>query len=100
MIGERCVHARKFDFRHVTGRAVFCADWTGRCTAALSFGVFSRRQVTRQALRVVIRCILPQLLVRIVTRQTTYPRIVSIVTTTVEYTIWLKANVVDSRLPR
>ena len=96
MIGERSMHACEFDFRHVAGSAVLCADRTRSRTAPLSLRFFRGSQVTGKTLRVVIRCLFLHLLMRIMTSQTAYARIVCIVTTTVEYPVRLEANVVDS----
>src|SRR5919206_4231947 len=56
--------------------------------------------MTSQTLLIVIRCILLQRLVRIVTGQTRDARIVCVMAAAIEHAIRLKANVVDSRLAR
>ena len=100
MICKRGVHAGEFDFRHVTARAVLCAHRASRGAAAISLCFLRGRQMTRETLAVVIRRVMLQLLVRIVTRETRDARIVRVVTTAIEYPIRLKPNVVNSRLPR
>src|SRR5690349_140531 len=87
VIGKGGVHAGEFDFRHVTARAVLCAHRTGRGAATLSLRFLRGRQMTRETLAIVIRRVLLQLLVRVVTRKARDARIVRVVTAAIEHSI-------------
>ena len=100
MIGELRVHAGEFDFRHVTRRAFLRAHRTRRGAATLSLRLFRRREMAGETLLIVVRALFLQLLVRVVTAQTTDARIVRVVTAAIEHAIWLKANVANAGLAR
>jgi hypothetical protein len=96
MIRELRVHSREFNFRHVARRAFVGTHRTRRRTAPLRLRFFRRCEMTRETFLIVIRGVLAQLLVRVVTAQTTNARIVRVVTATIEHPVRLKANVVDA----
>src|SRR6185436_19352753 len=56
--------------------------------------------MTRETLRVVVSHVFLHLLVRVVTSQAAYPRIVGVMAAAIEHAIRLKTNVVDRRLAR
>src|SRR5690349_4486296 len=94
VIGEGGVHAGEFDFRHVTGHALLCADGTGVGVAASSLRVGGFGYVAREAFWIVVGRVLLELLVRIVTGDTSQTRVICVVPATIEHAIRLKANVV------
>ena len=96
VVGELRVHAGELNFRHVTRRAFVRTHGTCRRGSPSSLGFPRIREMTRKTLLIVIRRVLLQLLVWVVTTQTANPRIVRVVTATVEHPVRLKTNVVDA----
>ena len=76
-------------------RAFLCAHRTRRDITSLTLRVSRFSEMTRETLRIVISRVFLQLLVRIVTGQTAYARIVAVMPAAIEHTVRLKSNVVD-----
>ena len=100
MIRKCRVHSYQFNFWHVAGHTILRTHRTRRCITPFCSWFLRARYVTRQALRIVIRRILRQWLMRIMTSQTSGAYIVCVVSLAIKYPVGLEANIVDARLAR
>lgn len=92
------MHAGQLNLGHVTGHTLFRTDGTRVGVAARSLSVSWFRQMAGETFWIVVRRVFLELLVRIMTSNTTDPRVIRVVSATTEQAVRLKANVVDSAL--
>ncbi len=98
MICELEVHLWQFHFRHVALRTLLLTHWTGSRGAAGRLRVARSGEMTGQAFRVIESRVMLQLVVWVMTGDTTDPRI-ALVSSAVEYSVGLKTDIVETALP-
>ena len=99
MVGELAMHLRHFNLGHVASDTLFWANRTSRRRTIARLNVAQLGEVAGQAFRVIESCLMFDLIVRIVTCETTDPSI-ALVSRAIKNSIRLETNVVDAALRR
>jgi hypothetical protein len=76
VIREFEMQVRHFYLRHMTRYAPLFAHRTGGCHARLCLDFFRARNVAGEAFRVIISCLLLQLVMRVMTGDATHPTVI------------------------